>query len=114
MSVLSVAIEKKLPIIITECAATDGSGDGYVYLDYFKKWVDYLDSNNLSWMVWQFSDRGESSSLLIKEEIKHLEWITKGIYTKEELKKKKYNPNDYLSETGKVTKELIRKYSLKK
>ena len=111
---LKLALEKKLPVIITECAATDGTGDGYVYLDYFKKWVDYLDSNDLSWMVWQFSDRAESSSLIVPKKIRQLEWITKGIYSKEEVKKKKYNPNDYLSETGKVTKELIMKYSLQK
>ena len=111
---LKLALEKKLPVIITECAATDGTGDGYVYLDYFKKWVDYLDSNDLSWMVWQFSDRAESSSLIVPKKKRQLEWITKGIYSKEEVKKKKYNPNDYLSETGEVTKELIMKYSLQK
>ena len=108
---LKLAIKKKLPIIITECAATDGSGDGYVYLDFFKKWVDYLDSNDLSWMVWQFSDRGESSSLIIRKDIRQLEWISKGIYTKEEVEKKKYDLNDYLSESGEVSRELIRKYS---
>ena len=111
---LKLAIKKKLPIIITECAATDGSGDGYIYLDFFKKWVDYLDSNGLSWMIWQFSDRGESSSLIIRKDIRQLEWISKGIYTKEQVEKKKYNLNDYLSESGEVSKELIRKYSLGK
>ena len=111
---LKLAIKKKLPIIITECAATDGSGDGYIYLDFFKKWVDYLDSNGLSWMIWQFSDRGESSSLIIRKDIRQLEWISKGIYTKEQVEKKKYNLNDYLSESGEVSKELLRKYSLRK
>ena len=109
---LKLAIKEKLPVIITECAATDGSGDGYVYLDYFKKWIAYLEDNDLSWMVWQFSDRKESSSLLVAKELRHLEWISKGIYSKEELKKKKYNINDYLSETGEVTKDLIIKYSM--
>lgn len=110
---LKLAIKEKLPVIITECAATDGTGDGYTYLDYFQKWVGYLEENNLSWMVWQFSDRGESSSLIIQKKIKDLEYITKGIYSKRELEKKKYNINDYLSETGKVTRKLLRKYSLK-
>ena len=64
-------------------------------------------------MVWQFSDRGESSSLIIQKKIKDLEYITKGIYSKRELEKKKYNINDYLSETWKVTRKLLRKYSLK-
>ena len=108
---LKLAIKKKLPIIITECAATDGSGDGYLYIDFFKKWVDYLDSNDLSWIVWQFSDRKESSSLIMAKELRQLEWISEGKYTKEQIKRKKYNVNDYLSETGEVTKELIRKYS---
>ena len=62
-------------------------------------------------MVWQFSDRGESSSLIIRKDIRQLEWISKGIYTKEEVEKKKYDLNDYLSESGEVSRELIRKYS---
>ena len=85
---LKLAIKEKLPVIITECAATDGTGDGYTYLDYFKKWVGYLEENNLSWMVWQFSDRGESSSLIIQKNKRSRMDITKGIYSKEELKKK--------------------------
>ena len=111
---LKLAINKKLPVIITECAATDGSGDGYLYLEFYKKWIAYLEKNNLSWVVWQFSDKPESSSLIIEEKSKQLEWVTKKIYTQEEIKKKKYNVNDYLSETGKVTKDIMRKYSLKK
>ncbi len=111
---LKLAIEEKLPVIITECAATDGSGDGYVYIDFFKKWVEYLEENNISWMVWQFSDRAESSSLLVPKKERQLEWLKEGKYSKEQIKKKEYNINDYLSETGKVTKELIMKYSLGK
>ena len=109
---LKLAIKEKFPVIITECAATDGSGDGIVYIDFFKKWIDYLDSNHLSWMVWQFSDKKESSSLVVSKEVRQLQLITQGYYTKEQLEKKKYDLNDYLSETGEVTRELIRKYSL--
>ena len=111
---LKLAIKEKLPVIITECAATDGSGDGYLYLEFFKKWIAYLEDNNLSWVVWQFSDKPESSSLIISKEMKELEWVTKKIYTKEEIENKKYDVNDYLSETGEVTKELMMKYSLNK
>ena len=108
---LKLAIKEKLPIIITECAPTDGSGDGYVYLDFFKKWVEYLDSNNLSWIIWQFSDRKESSSLITAKELRQLEWISKGTYTRDQIDNMEYNVNDYLSETGEVAKELIKKYS---
>ena len=108
---LRLALKEELPIIITECAATDASGDGFVYLDFFKKWVDYLDQNDLSWIVWQFSDRKESSSLITAKELRHLEWVSDGTHTKEEIDKMEYNVNDYLSESGEVVKELIRKYS---
>lgn len=108
---LKLAIKEKLPIIITECAATDGSGDGHLYLDFFKKWVDYIDSNGISWIVWQFSDKKENSSLIMSKELRHLQWISEGTYTKKEIEKKEYNVNDYLSESGEIVKELIRKYS---
>ena len=107
---LKLAIKEKLPIIITECAATDGSGDGHLYLDFFKKWVDYIDSNDISWIVWQFSDKKENSSLLISKRLRHMQWINDKTYTKKQINKKKYNVNDYLSESGEIVKELIRKY----
>ena len=109
---IKLAIKKKLPIFVTECAATDGTGDGRLYFDFFEKWVDYLEENQISWILWQFSDKPETSSLIIAEETKKLEWHTKGIYTEKELEHMKYDLNDYLSETGKVSKRILLKYSL--
>ncbi len=110
---VKLAIREKLPIIITECAATDGSGDGELYYDFFKEWVEYLETNNISWIVWQFSDRVESSSLLLSKERVMLDMYNSGKYTKEEIFNKKYTVEDLLSETGKFTKKIITKYTLK-
>ena len=111
---VKIAIKEKLPIFITECAATDGSGDGELYLDFFKEWVEYLEKNHISWIVWQFSDRVESSSLIRPKEQVMLEMYNSGKYSSEEILNKKYKVEDLLSETGKYTKKIIRKYTLNK
>lgn len=111
---IELAIKEKLPIIITECAPTDGSGDGYLYIKQYKKWIAYLEENNLSWMVWQLSDKPESSSLLVAKAKRDYELIQSGEYTKIELERKKYDINNYLTETGEITRNLLRKYSLGK
>ena len=109
---VKLAVKEKLPIIITECAPTDGSGDGYLYFEQYKKWIKYLEENNLSWMAWQFSDKLESSSILTPKGKRDYELVSQGIYTKEELKKRRYDINNYLTETGEITRGIIRKYSL--
>lgn len=109
---VKLAIDNKLPIIITECAPTDGSGDGYLYLGQYEEWVAYLEENNLSWVVWQLSDKFESSSMLIPKNKKDFELVSKGIYSINDIKRMKYDLNNYLTETGEINKRLLRKYSL--
>ena len=111
---VKLAIKEKLPIIITECAATDGSGDGPLYFDFFKEWIEYLEENKISWIVWQFSDRVESSSLIRPKEQVMLDMYNSGKYTSEEILNREYTVDDLLSESGKYTKKLIRRYTLNK
>ena len=104
------AIREKIPVIITECSVTDPTGDGNLYVDFFNEWIKYIENNDISWIAWQFSDKNESSSMLLSEE-KVLDSLNDK--EKEELKNKDYNINDYLSEAGKIIKETILKYSKK-
>ena len=108
------AIREKIPVIITECSPTNPTGDGKLYIDFFKEWIQYLEKNDISWIVWQFSDKTESSSLLLSKEKVWKERQEKEKITEEELKNEKYDINNYLSESGKITKELIQKYSKNK
>ena len=108
------AKKEKLPIMITECAATDPTGDGKLYKKFFKEWISYLEKQNISWIVWQFSDKYENSSLLLPKEIKEKEWLEKKIKTKEQINIEKYNINNYISEEGKLVKEQLIKYSKKR
>ena len=108
------AMKDKLPIMITECAATDPTGDGKLHKSFLRNWIKYLEKNHISWIAWQFSDKYENSSLLIPKELKEKEWLEEKKKTKKQIEKEKYNLNNYLSEEGKLIKELIKKYSKRK
>ena len=105
------AVREKIPVIITECSITDPTGDGKLYKDFFKDWIKYLEKKDISWIVWQFSDKLESSSLLLPKEKIWKERMEKENIPEEELKKEDYNINNYLSETGKFIKDIINSYS---
>lgn len=91
------AMNEKLPIMVTECAATNPTGDGKINKNFLINWIDYLEKNNISWIIWQFSDKKESSSLLLPKK----------------QKEKNYSINSYLSEEGKLVKKIIIKYTKK-
>ena len=104
---IASAIKDNMPIIVTECGATDESGNGKLFKKEFINWIEFLDSNKISWVVWQLSEKDETSSLVIKREVQdRLDFLNKK-YTKKELKRKKYHINDYLSDNGNFIKEVF-------
>lgn len=104
---IASAIKDNMPIIVTECGATDESGNGKLFKKEFINWIEFLDSNKISWVVWQLSEKDETSSLVIKREVQdRLDFLNKK-YTEKELKRKKYHINDYLSDTGNFIKEVF-------
>ncbi|MBQ3306875.1 MAG: cellulase family glycosylhydrolase [Bacilli bacterium] len=101
------AIAEDIPMIVTETALTNATGDGALFESEFKDWISFLESNHISWIVWQFSDKNEACSLLVPKEKKWNEWIQSGKKTKKQLEKGTYDFNDYISESGKIVKETI-------
>lgn len=61
---ISYCINKNIPIFVSECGVTQAYGDGEVYFDEFSTWIDFLNSNNISWIYWSFSNKNESSAIL--------------------------------------------------
>ena len=55
----------KIPIFVSEWGVSDASGNGGVYLDEAKKWIDFMNENSLSWASWSLSNKNESSALLL-------------------------------------------------
>lgn len=61
---LSTALNAGLPIFVTEFGISDASGNGALDINEGNTWIDFLNTNNISWMCWNLSNKDESSSLL--------------------------------------------------
>lgn len=88
---LKIALDNNLPIFVSEWGTSDASGNGGFFEESSKIWLNFLDENNISWIVWSLCDKNESSALL-KDNTN-----TKGIFD-----------DNYLSESGKFIKSILK------
>ncbi|MCQ2571246.1 MAG: glycoside hydrolase family 5 protein [Candidatus Saccharibacteria bacterium] len=95
--------EKKLAVFVSECGATDMTGDGKIYDEAFMRWVDYMHEKNISWLFWSYSNKKEGSSIL---EPGYVPDFSSGIMDDSLL-------DSHLSESGKLVKKAIIKYKEK-
>ncbi len=61
---MTTAINKGLPVIISEFSICDASGNGYNNIDQANIWIDLLDQYNVGFVAWNLSNKAESSSLI--------------------------------------------------
>ena len=87
--------EKNLALFVSECGATDSTGDGKLYEEAFTRWQNYLNEKKISWVYWSFSNKDEASAIV----------------------KKKYKPgkadeetgiDKYLTESGQILKRALK------
>lgn len=62
---LEKAVEGGLPVFVSECAATQATGDGAMDLDEYGKWIDLMERLKVSWVNWSLSDKDETCSMLL-------------------------------------------------
>lgn len=55
------AIDKGLPIFVTEYGITASTGNHPIDIDEADLWIDFLEENRISYVMWQFSKVGEAS-----------------------------------------------------
>lgn len=84
---IDYAIEKGTPIFVSEWGTTTYDVGEEVYEEESKKWVEFLEERNISWINWSFSNKKEATSIL-----------------KENLTE---NINDCLTTSGKFIKSVI-------
>ncbi len=87
------AIQKGLPIFISECAGMEATGDGPIDHEEWKKWIAWMDARELSWVAWSVSDKDETCSVLKKSALSEGKW-----------------KETDLKESGIKTKEILRAY----
>ena len=74
-SKMKTAIESGLPVFVSEYGICDASGNGACNETEANKWVAFMDSYGVSYMIWNLANKNESSSL-IKQNCKKLSGFT--------------------------------------
>ena len=90
-SELATALKWGLPVFISECGLTESDGDGDIDFKSATEWFTYLNDLNMSYCVWNMSDKKETSS-----------------FFKVDLHPENGFTDDDLSACGQWVKELIR------
>lgn len=58
------AIDNELPIFVSEFGISEASGDGSVDTASGDVWLEFLDKNEISYVMWNLSNKAESSALI--------------------------------------------------
>lgn len=60
------AIQKGIPVFISESAGMEATGDGPLDEAEWKRWIDWAEQRKISWITWSVSDKDETCSVLKK------------------------------------------------
>lgn len=58
------AVNSGLPVFVSEFGITDASGNGNIDIESANTWMSIFNSNNISTVCWNLSNKNESSSLI--------------------------------------------------
>jgi endoglucanase len=59
------ALQKGLPIFVSEYGGSEASGDGILDIKEWNTWIEWMNDRNISWCTWSISDKREICSVLI-------------------------------------------------
>ncbi len=60
------ALGKGLPLFVSECAATEASGNGILDREEWSAWLRWMETRHISWATWSVNDKNESSAMMQK------------------------------------------------
>ena len=58
------AIEKGLPLFVSECSPANAFGDGNLDKKEFSRWMKFLKRHRIGYVLWGLYDKEESSAML--------------------------------------------------
>jgi len=88
------ALNKGLPLFISESAGSEASGNGFLDNAEWNTWIKWAEQKKISWVTWSVSDKDETCSVLLPTASSTGNWKNKD-----------------LKESGIKTRALIRKYN---
>jgi len=115
---IDYCIEKNIPVFVSECGLTPANGDGDLFFNEFNEWINYLNSKKISWVYWSFSNKNESSAILLPEykiDNNSINLDNSSLNTDSSNNTNVNSNNDidfnkYLTESGKFIKEVFQSY----
>jgi endoglucanase len=87
------ALNKGIPIFISESAGMEATGNGTLNETEWLKWIDWAEQNKISWITWSVSDKDETCSVLYPSAKSNGNWSKKD-----------------LKESGKKARALLKQY----
>jgi endoglucanase len=87
------ALNKGIPIFISESAGMSASGDGPINDAEWQRWIDWCEQHKISWVTWSVSDKDETCSVLQKSASSNGGW-----------------KDEDLKESGIRVRAMLRKY----
>jgi endoglucanase len=88
------ALQKGLPIFISESAGMEARGNGPLNIDEWNKWIEWAENKKISWITWSVTDKNETCSVLLPSASSDGQW-----------------KDSDLKESGIRTRDLLRKYN---
>ena len=61
---VQAAIQKGLPVFVSEFGISESSGNGRIDKNEANKWMQFLKKNKISYVCWSLCNKNESCSLL--------------------------------------------------
>ncbi|MCI8800144.1 MAG: glycoside hydrolase family 5 protein [Lachnospiraceae bacterium] len=58
------AVESGLPVFVSEYGICDASGNGAINAEQADRWIEVMDSHNISYVAWNLSNKAETSAIL--------------------------------------------------
>jgi endoglucanase len=86
------ALEKGLPLFVSESAGMEASGNGPMNYEEWNKWITWMKENEISWITWSIADKNETCSMVTPKA--HSE----GNWKDSELKESGLRTRDFLRE----------------
>lgn len=73
------ALNKGLPLFISESAGMEASGNGALNDAEWRAWIEWAEQRKVSWVTWSVSDKDETCSVLQKSADSNGKWKTKDL-----------------------------------
>jgi len=62
---MTQAVDRGIPVFVSECAGMEASGNGPLNPEEWQRWVDCMETHQISWACWSLSDKDETCSMLL-------------------------------------------------